>query len=279
MKKYMCLIAALIIISSCTKGEGDDSMPPLKVETLGEYEWDFSLKGAVGGMPDTLFMTALGGDAEYSFMVRRKVYEDGIFSGRYAYTKAEDISCSEAKSFHPTLRAEDGKEAVTLCISAEEWTDFRAPRIEQLKLSVGKSSLTIPIKQEAATFERLGEHIILHTGMEEKIIYLDHKGDTVDFQTAYAVQYSLNGKKDDDTYWCEEDATFSFALSDSTWIRVIGVEEREPGIFNLRIATVPDPERGTHDATLTLSFIWNGKLYSKEVALQSTQVFHVEIID
>lgn len=118
----------------------------------------------------------------------------------------------------------------------------------------------------------------MHTGMEEKMIYLDHKGDTVDFQVAYAVHYSLNGKQDDDMYWCEEDATFSFALSDSTWIRVIGVEERDPGIFNLKIETVADPERGTHDATLTLSFIWNGKLYSKEVALQSTQVFHIEII-
>lgn len=125
MKKYLCLIVALIIISSCTERESDDSMPSLKVETLGEFEWDFSLAGAVSGIPDTLFMTALGGDSEYSFTVRRKVYEDGIFSGRYAYTKAEDISCSEAISFHPTLRGKDGKEAVTLSLSAEEWTDFQ----------------------------------------------------------------------------------------------------------------------------------------------------------
>ena len=242
--------------------------------TFGDYQFtcvDASTKNPV---LDTLRFSAVGGTFSYDISLRRERFENGVSTGVFEYVSPSAFTIEGSSGFTPKLASSNAEHAATLSFAVDENQDPQQALEGNVVISASGNRMTLPIKQAAATMDLIGDPAIYHTALADKVIYLDHKGDTIQFEAVLATPYAINGNLVEDMLWTKEDAKFSYSLSDDTWIKVVDVTSGGPGIFVLHIATVPTPD--TYNAVLTLHFEWDGQSYKKDVNLQSTEVFHVE---
>ena len=281
MKKYLAMKKWLLICwttlvamvgSSCGDDPGNE-IPGVKETSYGSYEWvclDTNTKSPLG---DTLRLSAIGGTFTYEIACRRAIFEDGVATGGYDYADPAMINISAPLGYDPKVVASKQDHCVSLTLTVGENLDSGRTIIDKLVMSYNDERLTLPTRQDAALFERVGDHWIYYKNEPERVLYLDHDGDTTQIETALAVHYSINGKPEDKFFWAEEDATLSYSLSDDEWIQIDGYQEIAEGVFGLNVITVPTPE--THSAELTLRYEWRGERFEKKLWLTSTEVFHV----
>ena len=134
----------------------------------------------------------------------------------------------------------------------------------------------MPVKQEKALLTIGDDYFVMHPDYDKKEVYLDNKGDIIDFRCALASSYYINGVKNPDV-WCDEDCSFSYDLEENDWIKIVDclTDDGTTGLYNLRIESVRDEENGEHTAMLTLRFELNGRTFEKQLLLVSTEVYHV----
>lgn len=270
----LCVLT-LGLFSAC----GDDSNQPewpAKEVTFSAYHFSCADATTKSPVTDTLRFAALGGSYAYDISFRRERIEGGIATGIYEYISPSSISFAGGDGFNPSLGSSNTDHSATLSFQVVENVDPEQALESSVVITAGTERVTLPVKQEAATLTLIGDPSIYHTALADPVVYLDHKGDTIPFEAVLATPYQINGKLVEDMLWTKEDALFTYTLSDDTWIQVLDVSQTEPGVFVLRIATVPT--RDTYDAVLTLRFEWQGEVFTKEMHLQSTEVFHVDIV-
>lgn len=275
MKNWLLIgLTALVgwVGSSC----GDDpvnEIPSVKDTSYGSYEWvclDTNTKSQLG---DTLRLSAIGGTFTYEIACRRAIFEDGVATGGYDYVDPAGINISGPEGYNLKAVASKENQSLSLTLTVGENLDYDKAVIDKLVMSYNGERHTLPTRQDAALFERVDDHWIYYQNEPEKVIYLDHKGDTTQVETALAVHYAINGKPEDKNFWAEEDATLSYSLSDDEWIKIDGYQKIAEGVFGLNVITIPTEE--THSAELTLRYEWRGERFERKVWLTSTEVFHI----
>lgn len=246
--------------------------------TYGEYELTCVESVSKKDMTDTLFLSPLAGVTQYDVCIRRKVLTGEAFEGEYEYVVPSAVRLADGSdkfsvSFTPAMNGR----VSGLALSATANMDIYNPILSRMTFSVPGTELSMPIKQHKAELIIDDDYFVMHPDMESKELYLDNKGDTIDFKCALASSYYVNGVKSTDL-WCNENCTFDYELEVNDWIKVLEcIPDKEvAGLFNLRIESVEDPDRGDHPASLSLRFSLDGKPYEKKVHLLSTEVFHID---
>lgn len=274
MKKLLYISAFLGCMMGCSDDSVIPDVPP--VITYGTYEISCVEIASKTAVTDTIVLSPYGGTFQYDLSVKREVVQDGVATGTYQYADLNQVSITGADAFTPVLKPSSDAKGATLELTAPENGDWDHAVYETLKVTVGNSSFSFPVKQQAGEVRLGTEYFIAHPGMEDPVTYLDVKGDTLDYEVGLATEMWINEKLQTPTYWCMEDCdAFSYTLSDNTWIQIESCEEKLPGIYTLRIIAKKDPAEGTHGAKLKLKFERGEFVYVKEIELCSTRIFHI----
>ena len=275
MKRILFALGGFLLAGLFACGDdAKDPELPAKVVSFGDYQFTCVDATTKNPVLDTLRFEAVGGTYSSDISLRRERIEDGVATGVYEYINPTEFLMESSMGFTPQLEFSNAEHAVTLIYKVPENRDPDNAILGSVVISASGNRLTLPVKQQAAVFSLIGEPAIYHTGQADKVIYLDHKGATTNFEAALATPYAINGTQVEDRLWTKEEAEFSYSLSDDTYIKVVGVSSEIPGVYVLCIETVPSSD--THNAVLTLKFVWEGQTYTKQVNLQSTEVFHVD---
>ena len=276
MRFYFALcVLTLGLLTACGEDSNQPELPAKEV-TFSSYKFTCVDATTKSPVTDTIRFSAVGGSYSYAISFRRERIESGVATGTYEYITPSSIQVEGGAGFHPQVVASNTEHSATLSFNVGENSDPDKALVESVVIKAGSEQVTLPVKQEAAEMTLLGEPAIYHTAQEEKVVYLDHKGDTIRFEVALARPYAINGQQVPDMLWTEEEAELAYHLSDDTWIKVVDVTMTIPGVYELHIATVPTPD--TYNATLSLRFDWEGQTFLKEVQLQSTEVFHINVV-
>lgn len=274
--KNLLLMLSLAACVSCS--DSTESIPEVPaVLTYGDYELSCVEMATKLDRPDTLFLSPYAGVTDFEVTVRRRVLSDGVFNGEYQYVPSSEINVTVSNpSYAATLAAGSDTRSSRLSLTAPVNMDYEQAVLSSVTFTVPGSSLSMPIKQAEAEVVIDDDYFVLHTDFDRNVIYLDNKGDVVDFRCALASSMYINGIKDLE-YWCDEECTFSYSLEENDWIRVADcvMDPETEGMRVLRIVTEPDPDNGDHPAVLTLRFDLKGRVFEKKVNLLSTEVFHV----
>jgi lipoprotein len=274
-KKIFFALPLMVSFISCSS----DSDPIVESVTYGDYELSCVESATKRTMADTLFLSPLAGSTEYDMFIRRKVLSNATFKGEYEYVRPSDIrvSCG-SETFSVDFKPGDDGRIAGFTLSAPENRNFDNPVLSSVTFSFPDAVLSMPVKQNPAEIVVGDDYFILHPDCDKRAVYLDNKGDTIDFQCALASTYYINGNKVPDLFWCDEEASFSYELAENEWIRVLDCtpDKDTDGMYVLRIESVADVMNGDHSGVLKLSFTLNGKTYSKDVQLISTEVYHVD---
>lgn len=249
------------------------------VLTYGEYELSCVESETKKAMADTLYLSALAGVTNYEVTVRRQVLTDGAFNGKYEYVRPSSVKVSTANDLFTVGVNPDADGQVTcFSLTATENSDYFNPVLSSVSIAVSGTFFSMPVKQEKAELVIDSDYHILHPDHDASVVYLDNKGDIVDFPCALASSFYVNGKKSNEV-WCNEECAFSYEMEENEWIKVLDCtpDKNTAGLYVLRIESVRDIENGDHPAELKLSFTLNGKNYEKNVRLLSTEVYHVGI--
>lgn len=272
--KNVFFALSMVWLASCS-----DSSEIDPVVTYGEYELSCIESDTKKAMTDTLYLSPLAGATNYEVTVRRQVLTDGAFSGEYEYVRPSSVEVSTADNLF-TVGANPGTDGHVSCFSltATENSDYYNPVLSSVSINIPGTSFSMPVKQEKAELVIDSDYHVLHPDHEASVVYLDNKGDIVDFPCALASSFYVNGKKSTEV-WCNEECTFSYEMEENEWIKVLDCtpDKNTGGLYVLRIESVQDIENGDHPAELKLRFTLDGKDYEKNVRLLSTEVYHVGV--